>query len=572
VKPPRRAIVLAAGFGSRLAPLTHDCPKPLIPIRGVPLIQRVLRQLAAWGVQEVAVNLHHRADRIMDALPGLCPTGMRLTLSYEPGILGTGGALKRLEFFIGNEPFWLCNADVVQELDPVPLLRDFARHRPLASLWMIPDRGPRTVTVQEGRITDFRGGGMTFSGLHLISPRVRSYLPPEETFSSVIDFYDRALSEGLEVRGVTVPDSQWEDAGTPQRVLELEGRALILPGAEVSSQARLDGKTLVGPGARIRARRNASGLIVSPRHYAPYPRPFQNVEAVEVLEARGSDRAFLRVHLPQKTLICARSGDQRPENDRTAGHFRFLERKGVRVPHVEWVSRDRREVWMEDVGREDLRKRLMTGSVKRNRSDMRRVMELISDFHAVRVPKRLELEPAFGPDLYQWEHHLFAEEFLARHDPETDPAPLLNELADMANGLQNQPDVLLHRDLQSTNVLWYQRKPVLIDVQGMRLGPRVYDLGSLLADPYVGRSPEEQVEALEMYNRLSGTSITVEEYRIGAVQRLVQALGAYGRLGARPETKRFLQHIPSAMEQIRKWAPSSELQSWANRFFMRQSR
>ncbi len=566
MKRPRKAIVLAAGFGSRLAPLTLDCPKPLVPLRGKPMIGHVLTQLREWGVREVLVNIHHLAGEMLREVPGWCPAGMRLNFSFEAEILGTGGGLRRMQWFVGDDPLWVCNADVLQALNPRPLLKAYEREKPLACLWMVPDAGPRSVKVEMGKVVDFRGGGVTFSGLHLVSPKLWSYLPDQE-FSSVITGYEQALSAGETILGVEVPGSEWADVGTPEHLLEAAGDSVIFPGACVEAGARLT-RAIVGPGAKLRKGVKASGLIVSPqRGLSEEERKWiPEVEAVELLSARGSDRRFRRIFTPEGTELLIVSGSARPENLRFAGHARFLRKQGIRVPAI--LQRRQQGAWLrvEDLGRVDLQERLLKGSRKRNREDLKKVLELAASLHGIRVPKGFKLEAPFDAALFAWERNLFREQFLLRHDPAADVEGLDAALTEVAKKLQSQPRVLLHRDLQCTNILWADREPALIDFQGMRLGPAAYDLGSLLADPYAGRTKEEQLEALAFYNRHAEQPIEEEFYAPGAVQRLSQALGAYGRLGAMPETRRFLEHIPEAVRQMGFWAEDECLQLWARSF------
>jgi len=564
---PRKAILLAAGFGSRLAPLTQEIPKPLLPFRGEPMAGRALRMLRAWGVREVAVNLHHRADVLLRELPRLCPPGMRLSFSYEPEILGTGGALRRLAWFPDpDEPFWLLNADVVMDLNPAPLLRAYRAHRPVAALWMIPDAGPRTVRVEAQQVRDFRGAGMTFSGLHLVSPELLRHLPATECFSSVITAYESSMGQGRAVLGITVPGSVWADIGTPEQWLAAEGDSIVLPGARVDAGARLRG-AIVGPRTRLRRGRRVSGLVLAPdlclsgEEQAWLP----DAEAVELMSARGSDRRFRRVHLLRGTRLLMSWGTARPENDRFAGHTRFLSRSGIRVPEILAESRDRRTLLLEDAGQTHL---LDAPTPKHTRQ----AVELTARLHALGGWKRLGLEPAFDAKLYQWEHNLFFAEFLARHDAAADPQPLRHAFARAADALLNEPAVLIHRDLQSTNILYHQGRAVLLDYQGMRAGPAAYDLASLFADPYLDRAPPHQLRLLQNYNALAKRPVSRELYAAAAVQRLGQALGAYGRLGALAGTGRFLQFVPPALRQIAFWSSDPALREWANGFLERQSR
>jgi aminoglycoside/choline kinase family phosphotransferase len=221
---------------------------------------------------------------------------------------------------------------------------------------------------------------------------------------------------------------------------------------------------------------------------------------------------------------------------------------------------------VEDRGREDLPNRLLKGSVKRNREDLSKVLELVARLHRIQVPAGVKLEAPFDTTLYAWERTLFREQFLLRYDPKADVQGLDAALVEVAKRLKDQFPVLLHRDLQCTNIMWVDGEPALIDFQGMRLGPAAYDLGSLLADPYVGRTKEAQLEALAVYNGHADMQIDEDIFALGAVQRLAQALGAYGRLGAIPETRRFLKFIPGAVRQMGLWAEDERLRLWARSF------
>jgi mannose-1-phosphate guanylyltransferase len=568
--PPRKAIVLAAGFGSRLNPVTLDVPKPLLPCRGERMIVRVLQTLSSWGVRDVCINLHHRADRMLQDLAGLSIKDLRIQYSFEPVILGTGGPLRRMEGFIGGDPFWLCNADICMDLDPKPILARFQQRNPLAALWMVADAGPKTVRVEQGKVVDFRGGGQTFSGLHLISPRILRYVPTEESFVSIIDVYRQAMQQGEEIAALDIPGSHWADVGTPEQLIAENGGSVVLPGARVDAGAILD-RAIVGEGARVRKGRRVQGMVVSPtRGLSPDEhKQLPKAEAVEYMSARGSDRDFRRIHLPQRTVILMRRGDVRMENVRFTANTRFLARKGLPVPEILFHSRDHRFWILEDLGRVHLLDRLHSGSPARNAQDTRQALEITARLHAIRSAGGLSLEKEFRPQLYSWEHDLFLRSFLARWDAGTDPETLRPAMRKASAALNKAPKVLLHRDLQSTNFMVSRRGFVLIDYQGMRLGPAAYDLASFLADPYVERSPEEQFAYLAAYNDLARSPVSEALYRFAAVQRLLQALGAYGRLGALPGTERFLEHVPPALRQLRALSPFPVLTDWAESFLLR---
>ncbi|NLB60252.1 MAG: NTP transferase domain-containing protein, partial [Lentisphaerae bacterium] len=261
---PTKAIVLAAGLGTRLRPLSLDVPKPLMPFWGRPLLELALEMLSAWGVREVLINLHHQPDSILQYLRQRSAAGqspLRICLSFEPTILGTGGALQRAGWFLDQAPFWIINADIVADLDPAPLLEAFAAPRTLAALWLHPTRGPRSVEMRRGLISTFNSrrpgtaGTYTFCGLHLISPAIGRYLPAGS--SSIIAAYALALAARRRLRGVCLPGSYWADVGTPASYLEAHAEAWQglqqgLPrGRLVSAAAQQRQRAWQGRGVRI---------------------------------------------------------------------------------------------------------------------------------------------------------------------------------------------------------------------------------------------------------------------------------------------------------------------------------
>ncbi len=226
---PKRAVVLAAGFGSRLEPLTRLRPKPLFPVWGRTMLDHVLDRLASWGVRDVLINLHHHPDPILAHVRRRKPDRLRVSLVYEPEILGTGGALVNAAWFVAGGPCWLVNADVLMEVEPRPLVRAFRDPGVIASAWVTPEAGPRTVDVSRGVITSFRSrtagasGTATFCGLQIISPDLLRYLPARG-FSTVIDGYERAMKAGRTVRAVEIKESIWHDIGTLDQYLDAHRR------------------------------------------------------------------------------------------------------------------------------------------------------------------------------------------------------------------------------------------------------------------------------------------------------------------------------------------------------------
>jgi NDP-sugar pyrophosphorylase family protein/aminoglycoside/choline kinase family phosphotransferase len=615
MKPPERAIVLAAGFGTRLQPLTLCRPKPLMPVWGTPVLRHVLDLLRDWGVRDVLINLHHGAGPILNEIRLAPPPGLRCSFSFEPDILGTGGALRRAAWFVeSDQPLWIMNADVLGDLSPWPLLRALPEHDAVAALWLDPVRGPRTVDTAHGLITSLRSatpaapGTATFCGLQLVSPRLFRYLP-SSGFATLVNVYEAAMRRGERIAGVTVPGAYWSDIGTPAdyraahrdtlalaRLRARGGRFARLPtasAAPVDSPAfvAVSPGTVINPGAQVRdsvlwenvtLRSSArvtdaiigDGLTVIGRvaymavraDRIDDPLLHRVIRAlgwsvprttVLPLPPRGSARTFTRLRCGARSAMLIRYSLERAENGLYTAHARFLRKHGLRVPRVLLDLPEAGVSVMEDAGDVSLQDRVPAAPPSRVAGLYRDVLTDVIALHdrATRAARRtgITLCPPFSRNLYDWEQNLFHEQFLIRHVQPTpaQAAAIGCELRRIIPPLLRVPQTLVHRDLQSSNVLLAGGHPVLIDFQGMRFGAPAYDLASLLCDPYVGLPASLRQELLAHYvAHAPGGNAVAETFDIAAVERLVQALGAFGRLGALPGTKHFLRHIPAAVREL----------------------
>jgi N-acetylmuramate 1-kinase len=600
---PRKAILLAAGYGTRMEPLSWDLPKPMMPLFGVPLLEHAIRTLSDWGVGDVLINMHHAPHEILAWFREREQrAGPRIVFSYEPDILGTGGALRKASHFIGSDPCWLVNTDIAFVLDPMPLVRMFRARQTPAVLWLDPVRGPRTVACdQEGRIRDFSvpapgsSGTCTYCGIQLFHPRLLDGLPGKP-FCSVIDACRSMIVQGQPIYGCLQEGSYWADLGTPAQYLEAHRSApdvlrqrgafavfasgrvkdsVLWPGAEVTTGGEL-AASIAGRGVEIRnalrdvcvVRCNVPGMPKFVRDALQALRMPAGDTLYVQLPRRGSDRNFVRlVKAKRSAILIQYRSDRRPENARYEGHAHFLAGHGVDVPKVLYSSGSPDVLVLEDGGSESL---LDLAPAKRDLW-YGRALRSVARLHAIPLKACPALEPGFERDLYAWEHDLFLEQYLLRDYPHA--AGLLahfkQELRELAGDLARLPDVLLHRDLQSSNVLLHRNRVILIDFQGMRAGPAVYDLASLLYDPYVDLTELQRTRYLDVYlsERVCQRSEQIRKMLpVAGIQRLVQALGAFGRLGAKPETARFRLHMPAARrtleELLRQTGVCPALRAW----------
>jgi len=259
-----RAMILAAGYGTRMRPVTYSLPKPLVPVCNLPLIGWAVESFLRAGIRELIVNLHHLPEPLETWLLAHY-ADVNFHFSFEAEILGTGGGVKRVQALLENEAdFFVANGDTIQFPDYLAIQR--ARGDALAVLLLRhPPAGDRFTPVwsDNGRITGFgKGGGeaLMFSGIHCLSPRVFRYLP--EGFSGIVeDVYQRQLS--TERLAAIVDDNPlWFDTGTPRRLMGATQQLLdaTLRGAIAPARgSRVDGDCIVAESARGRAVRSTIG-------------------------------------------------------------------------------------------------------------------------------------------------------------------------------------------------------------------------------------------------------------------------------------------------------------------------
>jgi len=618
---PKKAILLAAGFGSRMQPLSHEIPKPLMPLWDKPLIEHSIELLISWGVRDILINLHHNPDPILQFVLKRNFKSCRIQFSFESEILGTGGALKKAAWFIEKQPIWMLNTDIAAELDPAPLLKAFHKEKAIAALWMHPTLGPRTVEIADDRITNFSSsapaskGTYTFCGLQLLSPHILKYLPKAK-FSSVIEGYRYAIKDGETVLGITCSNSFWADLGTRERYLNAHRDILaarrkgtagksLLPTAQLKKiKSRIPANTktagfavigtdvsigkditikdsviwdntvlndncyvtdsIIGGNISMHGQIESSSAVkcsVIPTSDTILSAALKTMRSkaenatLIALPARGSNRSFERIITNNKSAILIRYDDTvRPENARYTTHTELLLNHGITIPKLLLDLPQQKAALFEDAGTTDLQQIAAEATSDKILKYYKKTIRQLVKLHSISKKElaTVELEPPFTKELYAWETNLFTEYFLQGYLqlPKSIIAKIIKELSILPEKLLKAPQVLLHRDMQSSNVLLKNGKTYIIDFQGMRMGAAYYDVASLLCDPYVMLKKTQQEILLQYYQRQTQCIPNKELYTAAAIQRLTQALGAFGRLSQLPDMQHFEKHIPNACRML----------------------
>ena len=545
-----KALILAAGFGTRLLPYTKSIPKPLFPIGGRPLIDIHIEALWHAGCDAIMVNTHHLSDQIEDHIHTQTYP-LAVYTCREPKILGTGGAIKNLENFLGAAPFFVVNGDTYSGIDLAAVYRFHRNHGHAATLVLYDWPEVNTVCVDaDDRVTGFSRnpwdpptGGQrrrTFTGIQVLDPEVLHHIPADR-FSSSIDAFRKMIKAGKTIKAYLGDRFFWTDVGTPERYTDAVFRTLSPEAfnAAFSHEAR----------GGIRRKR---------------------------LAGDGSDRRWYRLVSGRHCLVMADHGIQiRPETtefDAFVSIGRHLRRRGVPVPRIYLQDRFSGLVFLEDLG--DTHLQTLIRGTGDEEGVLRRYRDVIDLLIRMNVSGAESFDtawtyqtPAYDSELIiEKECRYFVEAFLGAYcnlplgfEDFADEFAVLSQKA-----LRFAVTGFMHRDFQSRNIMIKDDRPFLIDFQGGRIGPIQYDLASLLIDPYVALS-ESLRKNLAAYCAEKLSRVTVFDtrrffagYRYCALTRNLQILGAFGNLARMKNKPWFGAYIPAAIRTLKASADPDE--------------
>jgi NDP-sugar pyrophosphorylase family protein len=324
-------MILAAGYGTRLWPLTVDRTKPAIPFMGRPLVGYVAEYLGRYGCREVAVNLHHRPESVREALGDGSRFGVKLYYVEEREILGTSGALDNARPFLEGGTFVVVNGKIVTDIDLGKAIETHRRTNALATLVLLRNRRRERFSIVETRDGLIRGfGGMPappsasdnasddrseadvplmFTGIQILEPRIFSYIPRGVFSHSTTDVYPQAIARG-EVVAAHVGEGMWHELSTIPRYLEVSLQLMAAEGRDVeigeSSFISADAEafeTILWDGVTIEAGARVRRAVLGDGVRVPQGETIENAAVVRAALVEGQER-------PPKAL----PGEVRGEN------------------------------------------------------------------------------------------------------------------------------------------------------------------------------------------------------------------------------------------------------------------
>lgn len=246
-----KGMILAAGFGTRLWPLTDQCSKPAMPFQNRPLISYSAGWLASFGVRDIMVNLHHHPESVREALGDGSRYGVAISYSHEPEILGTSGALDRVRAWFSQDDFVVVNGKIVTNIDLSAAVRMHRERSALATLILRQneERERFSTVVVDGDLRIVRFGGfpgpddvspLMFTGIQVLSPRIFDYIPRDRFSHTTTDVYPQAIEAGEKVLA-HITSGDWYEMSTIDRYLT----------ASVAFQKKEDKRYVEGPGCSV---------------------------------------------------------------------------------------------------------------------------------------------------------------------------------------------------------------------------------------------------------------------------------------------------------------------------------
>jgi aminoglycoside/choline kinase family phosphotransferase/dTDP-glucose pyrophosphorylase len=530
-------MILAAGLGTRLKPFSLHTPKPLFTINQQAVLDIAIAGLAAAGCTAVVINTHHLAEQIESHVENQQYPFPVLTRN-EPDILGTGGGIRNVADFWGDEPLLVINADIVCDLDLSQVSRFHQVHGcPVTMVMHDYPRFNRVHVDQDNHVVALdphdavRAEGcrlLAFSGIHILDPKVRAFLP-ENGFANIIDTYRLMLASGERIKAYLMTQHYWQDIGTPE-----DYRAAVF-----AQMAPLAFKSA-------------------------FNRPVQRAIDCRQLHGDGSDRSWHRlVHGPDHLIMVdhgIRAARQQQEVDAYVAIGKHLARRQVPVPRIFLYDTFAGMVFLEDLGDQHLQGAVQSAHHVQRLALYRQVIDrwihmALAGASGFDTSWTFQ-SPCYDRDLIlEKECRYFCDAFVNRYLGKPDPYDqLASEFESLADCVtRTQVIGFMHRDLQSRNIMLKKGRVYFIDFQGGRLGPLQYDLASLLIDPYVALSPQEQDRLLRytvsrLVERHGVDPDQFESgYRACALTRNLQILGAFAFLSGAKGKGQFAQYIPAAV-------------------------
>lgn len=529
-----KALILAAGFGTRLLPYTGQIPKPLFTILSRPVLEHVIKALVETGCEQIVINTHHLYEQI-EAFIQQLRYGVDIQTVYEPEILDTGGAIANVKSFLDDSPFFVINADIISNVDLKEVYAFHNRSKHLATLVLHDYDIFNKIKIDESQFVehfDLKADGLAFTGIQVLSPEIYDYFPGDNVFSSIAVYQD--LCRQKQVKAFVTKTMFWSDIGTTDAYSMTSLQMLCAAQFNINLN-------------RIKEIR------------------------IDKLAGDGSDRDWYRAGYEGRSFIIADHGICMPETNARSVLNAFIHignhlfSKGLPVPRILDQDLLSGMVLLEDLG--DIHLETL---IKQENNDLftlslyEKVLDHLIDFsikgfHGFKKEWTCQTQTYSKPLIVEKECLYFMTQFIQGYLNKKVSAHDFSQEFDLIadHALKNEFTGLMHRDMQSRNIMIKNGHPVFIDFQSARQGPLQYDLASLLIDPYVNLKEQTKHDLLvytttKLNLNLEKSRLFLESYHYCCLTRNLQILGAFSFLSRIKKKKQFELYIPDAVISLKR--------------------
>ena len=543
-----KALILAAGYGTRLLPYTRTIPKPLFTLNSTPIIAHLIKELADIGCEHILINTHHLHEQVR-AFAETFRGSVSINTIYEPNILDTGGAIANARAFLEDGPFFVINADIISNVNLIKVYNFHQKSDCLATLVLHDYNKFNKIQIDtQGYIEGFEADekGLAFTGIQVLSPEIFNFFPSKKIFSS-IEVYKSLLAE-KKVKAYVAKDIYWSDIGTKQSyamtsLLELAAQAFDLRRDKIKN---ISIQKLAGDGS---------------------DRQWYRTKRLETIDKKQANEGSYDINLSYiigDHGICLPGSESEKQLNAFIRIGAHLFSKGIPVPRILNYDKLSGMVIMEDLGDMHLASYIKT---------LQSTTELIKLYQSVieQIIRFSSLGQEGFDTAWTCQTATYSKELILEKECRYFMEAYINGylnlglsfasfedefiyIADQA--LINGKMGLMHRDCQSKNIMLNKNRPFFIDFQAARIGPLQYDLASLLIDPYANLNKKIQKELLEYtIEQLKLDGITArgfgKSYRFCSLSRNLQILGAFSFLSQTKQKKWFEQYIPLAVRSLK---------------------
>lgn len=532
-----KAFILAAGFGTRLLPYTKTIPKPLFTINSIPIIQHTIKKLINTGCSEILINTHHLHNQIENFIEkNNFP--VKVTTIFEPEILGTGGAVKNIQSEFSKSTFIIINSDILFSIDLKKIIQIHFAGNNLASLVLHKHDKFNKIEIDENNFIksfDTLHDPYAFTGIQILSPKIFDLMPDKKKFS-IIDFYKDQLKRNQKIKAIVLKDNYfWEDIGT------------------IDTYKLISMKYLTS--AIKKTNKNNINQI-----------------QVEKLLGDGSDREWFRIKTPDKSYIAADHGINIADKSNTTVQLDsfinigiHLHGKGLPVPEIHNFDTFSGIAIVEDLGDTHL-EQIVNSTTDNNRvlSLYKKVCDSLIAFSSTGFQNfdnkwTFETKEYSKKVILEQECRYFIDAFVNSYLKKNKKfLSFLKEFEIIAdNCIDSSCKGLMHRDMQSKNIMVKDDSIFFIDFQSARKGPLEYDIASLLIDPYVElNNIQKKIILAYLIDKLSRNKNFDAKrfkhcYKYCCVARNLQILGAFSFLSKIKKKKKFEKYIPYALNTLK---------------------